>query len=175
MKTALQHEKRQRQAVASVGNAAQLTEALAGLREAGINAADVSLLIERTRLTDFLNGPVGHGDGDDLLGALLREREAVDKAGRYVAIGPFAKLLGRVEADSLPDLASLQGVGLALRHAEYLQQQVETGKALLWVLVQDGEEEGRICRALLDHSDGQVQVHDLPITPRRGPPHHGPA
>ena len=73
--------------------------------------------------------------------------------------GRMAELAGTRE---LP-IEGLLATWLPKRNADFLAGQLRAGRVLLWLQVDDAEEERQACSVLLDHSRQRVQVHDLPL------------
>lgn len=158
MKPASGLDERQRQAVATLLDGAQFGRALSALAEAGIGSKSISLLAGEAGM------PQLHERRTKRLLENLGQIESIEASGAtLLAAGPLAGLLSeRLQGES-GTVGSLLERWLTKRHADYLQEHMDAGEILLWVRVNDGEEESRVCRTLLRHSAGQVQVHDIVI------------
>lgn len=75
--------------------------------------------------------------------------------------GPLAdRLAARLRAEA-PTLKSALGEWLIPRHAKQIQDDVDQGRVVLWVLLLSSEDEPRAYRSLLARSSYSVGVHDL--------------
>lgn len=77
------------------------------------------------------------------------------------SFGGWAALLVQWVRSENRDLAGLLEHRLDPSHAGHIQQQLEAGAVTLWVGIQDGAEEQRVCRVLLRNSSEPVHVHDI--------------
>lgn len=75
--------------------------------------------------------------------------------------GPVARFLtSRLNAGA-STLGSALGHWLIPRHAAQIEDAVQRGALIVWVLLSDGEVERRVCRSLLARNATSVGVHDL--------------
>ena len=77
--------------------------------------------------------------------------------------GPLANCLIERFASGAPSLKHALGLWLIPRHAAHFEDAVQAGNILLWIRVDDADDERRAYQSLLAHSSNSVGVHDLVV------------
>lgn len=155
---------RLRQAVGTFHDATTLLNVAQVLTERGVAPLDLTVLVGQAALDDKLLPHASETPGTILDKALtsMSVIGATQGAGPLlVSSGPFGDLFVAAASDDALSSTPFLTRWLSPRHAGYLHQQLDAGAALLWVYVRNGEEEKRAGRALLQHSQHQVQMHDF--------------
>ncbi len=154
---------RLRQAVGSFDDAAGLHDIVQVLADHGVALSDLTILVGQGCLDDKLVPYQGRIPGS-ILDRVLASMSTIgmtEDAGPLMASStPFGDCL-IAAAEKAETAQPFLTRWLSVRHAGYLQQQLDAGAALLCIHVRNGEEEKRAGRALLQHSRHQVQMHDF--------------
>jgi hypothetical protein len=166
-----------RHAVGVFADAGRLGEAYRELETAGFGADDLCLMAT-SGMVNGRTGGRGPRQGDlrplsgeearsayDLLRNLTASGAYCAAGSVYSSTGSVRACLGRAEEDEAGDwLADLLGTWIARHAAEYLEDRLAEGKALLWARVGQGDDPKRehlACTILLNHSSESVRVLDF--------------
>lgn len=155
---------RARQAVGSFHETGGLQEVVTVLADQGVAASDLTVMVGRSPLDKRFLPHMRSHPGTMLDGALADMRPIGTTEGvgpLLVSSSPFGDRLVAAAADRTRSAQPFLTRWLSARHAGYLHEQLDAGAVLLCIHVQNGEEEKRAGRALLEHSKHQVQLHDF--------------
>ncbi len=142
-----------RHAVGVLETADDVDSTLGDLSAAGIGPSVVSL----TAPLQFSGTVRG-----ELLGDWV-ELGARSRAGARLACrGPLSEALLRLCAREEAAIDTLLARWLPSANADFLAEQLDLGRGLLWVHLHSADDERLACRVLLGNSRHGVQVHDLP-------------
>ena len=153
-----------RQAVGSFEDAGGLHDITQTLVDQGAALSELTVLVGQTALDDNLFPHQRSNPGtilDGMLATMTPIGMTMSAGPLLVSSSPFGELLAAATADNAETVQPFLTRWLSTRHAGYLHQQLDAGAALLCVHVQNGQEEKRAGRALLQHSKHQVQMHDF--------------
>ena len=154
---------RSRQAVGVFYETDRLAKALNSLVKAEFDQASMGLLAEQETVDRKLRPDPAATDSHifrDLLRTMIVIGPASGKGARLLSSGRLADFLNKT--NHIPSAAKAFPDGyLPDRHAAFLREQIDSGACLLWVTVDNGEQEKTAGSMLLKHSRHQVQLHDL--------------
>ena len=155
--------RKSRQAVGVFYDADQLAQALSNLVKADFADASIGLLARQETIDRMLRPEPVASDNPILLD-LLKTMIVIGPAGKAGAMllsrGRLADFLSKSSHASSTAKPFPEGY-LADRHAAFLREQLDAGACLMWVTVDNGEQEKTAGSVLLKHSCHQVQVHDF--------------
>lgn len=167
-----------RHAVGVFAETGALGQAYRELAGVGFDAGDLCLMAT----SGVVNGRSGEGRPHQIDLAAPRDEDIrlshdllqdLTASGAYCAGGPIYSSAGSVRAclgyDDKEEeggdwLADLLGTWIARHAAEYLEDRLAEGKALLWARVGQGDDPNRehlACTILLNHSSESVRVLDF--------------
>lgn len=177
-----------REAVGIFNDAERLREAINALLGVGIKRQELGLLasekVVEESLSDFYIRTNPSEDSEQSPAIAFVERDSVGEAGSSLGGGLFFIGTSGVMGGAVASAAVLGGALLAAvggvvavgvvgalvakiihqSDAEYLQQQVEEGRLLLFVRVSDATREAEVMHILEQHTGTNVKMYEIPVT-----------
>ena len=154
-----------RHAVSVLESGDELMRTLDALAALGYPAGAVSLTAANDELDRLWSDETADGSFAHLKRAASPGGGGAVEVGKtgFVVVGPLSVHLSRLAGARALPIEGLLATWLPARNAEFLSEQLKAGRMLLWVEVDDAEEERQACGVLLGNSRHRVQVHDLPL------------
>ena len=152
-----------RHAVGVLEAGEELTRTLDALEGLGQGARLVSLTAAGSQLNRFLGDRTARGRSsaaETSTESAAAQATEVGETG-FMMTGPLSSPVSRLAGAPASAIEDLLAAWLPKRNADFLAGQLRAGRVLLWVQVNDAEQERQACGVLLDYSHQRVQVHDL--------------